>query len=87
MLRRLYPDFQQYGHQTRLYERTLQKIDHVDADFDDMLDICQLQGSSLRSIIKLEEELSQCRDFDRIIPSSEERYLLRHEVDMLMNHS
>jgi len=74
LLRRLYPDFQQYGHQTRLYERTLQKIDHVDADFDDMLDICQLQGSSLRSIIKLEEELSQCRDFDRIIPSSEERY-------------
>ena len=38
-------------------------------------------------LVKLEEELSQCRDFDRIIPSSEERYLLRHEINMLMIHS
>ena len=74
LLRQLYPDFQQYGHEPRLYERTLQKTDHVEADFDDLLDNCQETGWVLRSIIKLEEELSQCKTFDRVIPCSEERY-------------
>jgi len=71
----MYPDYEKFGQDTSLYEKdaTTTELRYQ----DNCLDIQELSASSLRILVKAEEELSQARHFSRIFPSSSRRY--KHE--------
>lgn len=77
-LRETFPDIEQFAHDTCLYVRERNSNEHLGHVGDIEEDINEgMTSSDLRSIIKYEEELSQCHNFSSILPTRSDGYAFR----------
>ena len=73
----MYPRWTHFGQDNMLYRRSRSSDEELaESDLQDRLDKLEVSGQLLRDIVRLEEQLAQCRQFTPIFPVQSDRSLV-----------
>ena len=73
----MYPGWTQFGQDNMLYRRSRSSDEELaETDLQDRLNKLEVSGQLLRNIVRLEEQLAQCRQFTPIFPAQSDRSLV-----------